>query len=105
MKLDEAARDLQLALYALACSEVPELAALGDVSEVVYLYPRLTAYGKMTRRGQEVTAGLRERTRDRVRDDVAQVVAERFEFSPEADCHWCEFKPICPRHHGRDVPL
>ena len=32
MKQDEAEQDLQLALYALACREVPELRALGEVA-------------------------------------------------------------------------
>ena len=105
LKREEAERDLQLALYALACSEVPELTELGDVGEIVYLYPRKVAYGKLVRRGQTVTPELVERTRERIRDDVAGVVAERFEFSPTADCTWCEFKQLCPRHHGGEVPL
>jgi len=105
MTLDDAERDLQLALYALACREVPELAGLGEVAELVYLYPRLQAGGKMQRRGQQVTPDLVELTRKRVRDNVAQVVAERFDFSPQADCKWCEFKQLCPRHHEGDLPL
>ncbi len=36
---------------------------------------------------------------------IAAIVAEQFDFSPEADCKWCEFKRICPRHHGGDVPV
>jgi len=105
MKKEEAEQDLQLALYALACREVPELSELGDVAELVYLYPRLQAHGKLTRRGQKVTPDLVERTRQRIRENVAAVVSERFEFSPEADCQWCEFKQLCPRHHGGEVPL
>ncbi len=46
MKMDEAEQDLQLALYALACREVPELAQLGEVAELVYLYPRHVAHGR-----------------------------------------------------------
>ena len=46
MKNDEAEQDLQLALYALACREVPELSALGEVAELVYLYPRHLARGR-----------------------------------------------------------
>jgi hypothetical protein len=38
MKLDEAERDLQLALYALACRELPDLSELGQVEDLVYLY-------------------------------------------------------------------
>ena len=63
MKQDEAEQDLQLALYALACREVPELRALGDVSELVYLYPRHLAHGRVARRAQTVTPDLPDRTR------------------------------------------
>ena len=38
-------------------------------------------------------------------DPTGAIVSEQFEFSPTADCTWCEFKKICPRHHLKDVPL
>jgi superfamily I DNA/RNA helicase/RecB family exonuclease len=105
MKKDEAEGDLQLALYALSCALVPELSELGEVAELVYLYPRALARGKLVRRGQQMTADLAERTRARVEDIAAAIRAEQFEFSPDADCQWCQFKQLCPRHHGQDVPL
>jgi hypothetical protein len=37
MKLDEAERDLQLALYALACRELPDLSELGQVEDLVLI--------------------------------------------------------------------
>jgi DNA helicase II / ATP-dependent DNA helicase PcrA len=105
MKIEEAEQDLQLALYALACRDVPELCALGDVAELVYLYPKLVAYGKLTRRKQTIGPELADRTRERIRGMVGEIVAERFDFSPEADCMWCPFKGICPRHYGQDAPV
>ena len=105
MALDKAEQDLQLALYALACREVPELCELGEVGELVYLYPRLTSRGELTRRSQTMTPELADRTEHRIREQVAAIAAERFDFSDEADCQWCEFKNLCPRHHGGDVPL
>ena len=105
MKKGDAERDLQLALYAVACSEVDELRELGDVAELVYLYPRLIAYGKLTRRGQTVTPELVDDTRARVRENIGQIAAEKFEFSPEANCTFCDFRTICPRHHLKDLPL
>jgi DNA helicase-2/ATP-dependent DNA helicase PcrA len=105
MKTEEAEQDLQLALYALACREVPELCELGEVSQLVYLYPRKLSYGKITRRGQTMSLDLQERTRGRVRDAIAEIASEHFDFSAEADCTWCDFKRICPRHHGKDAPL
>jgi superfamily I DNA/RNA helicase/RecB family exonuclease len=105
MKQEDAERDLQLALYALSCELVPELCELGDVAELVYLYPRKLARGKLVRRGQQMSADLADRTRTRLADLLARIRAEEFAFSPEADCQWCEFKQLCPRHHGQDVPL
>jgi ATP-dependent exoDNAse (exonuclease V) beta subunit len=104
MKVDEAEQDLQLALYALACREVPELCALGEVGELVYLYPRLTAHGKVTRRSQSMTPELADHTAQRIRQQIGAIADERFDFSDTADCHWCEFKNLCPRHHGGGVP-
>ncbi|MEP6813657.1 MAG: PD-(D/E)XK nuclease family protein, partial [Actinomycetota bacterium] len=105
MKNEEAEQDLQLALYALACREVPELCALGDVSELVYMYPRHLVRGRAARRTQTITPELPDRTEQRIRDLVTAITSERFEFSPTADCTWCDFKKICPRHHLKDVPL
>jgi hypothetical protein len=39
MAAAEAEQDLQLALYALACAVEPELAALGTVGEIEYVFP------------------------------------------------------------------
>jgi len=100
-----AAEDLQLALYALACVEQPELAALGEVGEIEYLFPAELAYGRLKRRSQAVTPELADATRERVRNVIGKIAAEQFDFSPEADCMFCDFQPICPRHHGRDVPV
>ena len=105
MKLEEAEQDLQLALYALACRELPERAALGEVEDLVYLFPRIVQAAGLARRAQTVSPDLADRTRERVRNDIAAVVAERFDHSADADCQWCEFKRLCPRHFGKDVPL
>jgi putative RecB family exonuclease len=103
MSQAEAQGDLQLALYALAFGEVPELAELGDVAELVYLFPRPEK--QVVHREQAVFPGLIEATRERVRSLVAAITAERFEPSPEADCRFCEFKTLCPRWHGGDAPV
>jgi hypothetical protein len=105
MRLEEAEQDLQLALYALASRQTPELAELGEVAELVYLYPRHISYGRLARRTQAATPDLADRTRGRVRELAGEIAAERFDFSPTADCKFCEFKKLCPRHFGKDVPL
>ncbi len=100
----DAAEDLQLALYALACLEVPELAALGRVGRIEYVHPGHVAGGKIGKRGQDATPELAGATRERVRGLVAQIAGERFAFSPEAECKFCDFQTICPRH-VKDVPV
>jgi RecB family exonuclease len=105
MRLEEAERDLQLALYALACRELPDLSELGPVEDLVYLYPRKILASGLTRRSQAATPDLAERTRERVRALLAAIVEERFDHSPVADCQWCEFKRVCPRYFGGEVPL
>ncbi len=105
MAAKDAEEDLQLALYAVACALDDELHALGDVREIVYLYPRHIARGELARRSQTVTPDLVDRTRDRVTGLVSEIRAERFDFSPEADCRFCQFKSLCPRHDGGDVAL
>ena len=78
MTLDEAEQDLQLALYALACREVPELAELGELESLVYLYPRLVAHGQArraaARRSRRISPTAHEA---RVLGMVAQIAAER----------------------------
>jgi hypothetical protein len=33
------------------------------------------------------------------------VLAEDFRPNPEADCRWCEFKPLCPLwSEGKELP-
>ena len=52
----------------------------------------------------KIRDALAETTRARLRDLIARIAAEEFDYSPDADCDWCEFKTICPRHHDQ-VPV
>jgi superfamily I DNA/RNA helicase/RecB family exonuclease len=105
MSAAKAEEDLQLALYALAFLEDPELLALGEVVRLEFVYPGDDpAYGRVKTRGRDVDSELSGKTRERMRGLIAEIVAEHFDFSPEADCKFCDFKSICPRHHG-DVPV
>ena len=105
MREADAAEDLQLALYGLAFEHVPELSRLGEVGELVYLYPRHVAYGRLARRGQDMTPELAEATRARIRGLIERITSEEFDFSQEANCRWCGFKTICLRHQGGDAPV
>jgi len=105
MAQKDAVEDLQLALYALAFLEDPELAALGEVRRIDYVYPDCDpAYGRLKQVGRDVDSALCAQTRERLRALIAQIAAEHFDYSPDADCQFCDFKSICPRHHGQ-VPV
>jgi superfamily I DNA/RNA helicase len=92
-------QSLQLGTYYLAMRRVPDLAKLGepDILEFGYLFlegPE-DGYkhfpmkpGRIPEYEQKVEATLLGLLED--------VRAERFAPSPDADCTFCSFKPICP---------
>lgn len=100
----EVEEDLQLASYFLALRRAPDLAELGEaeVVELAYLaIPREEGFKVMSHRPEP---GYEERAEGTLLDLVARVRAEDFAPSPEANCRFCEFKPICPLWpEGREV--
>jgi superfamily I DNA/RNA helicase/RecB family exonuclease len=106
---DEAQDSLQLGAYYLAMKRVEELRALGDpeILEFAFLFPPGPAGGYTHRpfkpgRIPDYEAGV-EAT---IRGMIDLVRAERFAPSPEAECRFCRFKPICPLWpEGAEVPL
>jgi superfamily I DNA/RNA helicase/RecB family exonuclease len=100
----EVEEDLQLASYFLALRRSPELAELGDpeVVELAYLaVAREEGFKVMSHRPEP---GYEERAEETLLELVARVRSEDFAPSPEADCFFCGFKPICPLWpEGREV--
>jgi superfamily I DNA/RNA helicase/RecB family exonuclease len=100
----EVEEDLQLASYFLAMRRAPELAELGEpeIVELAYLgIPKDEKFKVMSHRPEP---GYEERAEATLLELVSRVRAEDFAPSPEADCHFCEFKPICPLWpEGREV--
>ncbi len=91
--------NIQLAVYHLAATRDPALAAHGPVVELRLLFLR-----SMHAFDQEVTAGHAEATERRVLDVAARIRAEEFEPSVDANCRWCEFQRLCPiQPEGRQV--
>ena len=79
----------------------PSSPSSASVAELVYLYPTARRLRAADAPRPDRHAGPRRPdTRARVLGERRAIVAEEFDFSPEADCQWCEFKRICPRHHG-----
>ncbi|HWI03858.1 MAG TPA: PD-(D/E)XK nuclease family protein, partial [Acidimicrobiales bacterium] len=91
--------DLQLAVYHLAATLDPELAAFGPPRRLQLLYVRT-----MHAFEQPILAGHAETTAARVLAAAGDIRAERFEPSVDAGCRNCSFHRLCPlQREGRQV--
>jgi superfamily I DNA/RNA helicase/RecB family exonuclease len=100
---EEAKRSLQLAIYHLAATSDPELAALGSPSSMQLVYPAALSRDKVAVRSQ--TPEEAEEAIQRLPLLIEGVLAEDFRPNPEADCTWCKFKPLCPLwSEGKELP-
>jgi len=91
--------DLQLAVYHLAATLDPELAAFGPPRQLQLLYIRT-----MHAFEQPILAGHAETTAARVLAAAGDIRAERFEPSVDAGCRNCSFHRLCPlQREGRQV--
>src|SRR5918996_1612875 len=95
----DVAESLQLGTYYLAMRRVPELAGLGepDVLEFGYLFLEGTdeGYKHFAMRPDKVP-DFERRVEATLLTLLERVRKEEFAPSPEADCTFCSFKPICP---------
>lgn len=91
---EEARQSLQLAFYYKASLEDPELSKLGKPVSMQLIYPAKVARGDMSRRSQKPEEA--EEVLERLPGLLEGVLAEDFAPSPEANCRWCRFKPLCP---------
>ena len=98
-RADELPDDLQLAVYHLAATRDPELAALGPPRQLQLLYLRgMQAYE------QPIVGGHAEATEARVLAVAESIRQERFEPSVDASCRTCPFHRLCPlQREGREV--
>jgi RecB family exonuclease len=96
---DDLPDDLQLAVYHLAATRDPELAALGPPRQLRLLYLRT-----MRSYEQPILAGHAEATEARVLALADDIREERFEPSVDASCRHCAFHRLCPlQREGREV--
>jgi len=93
--------DIQLAVYHLAATRDPDLAALGPPRHLQLLYVRtMKAYE------QPIPAGHAEATEARILAVAEHIRQERFEPSVDASCRNCSFHRLCPlQPQGREVGL
>ena len=95
----DVADDLQLAVYHLAASRDPELAALGRPTQLQLRYLR-----SMRTYEQPVTDGHAAATERRVLAMADRILAEDFSPSVHANCRTCSFQRLCPLWpEGRQV--
>lgn len=87
----DVAGDLQLAVYHLAATRDPELAALGPPTQLQLRYLR-----SMHRLDQPVTEDHAARTEARVLAVAERILAEDFEPSVAANCRNCSYHRLCP---------
>ena len=101
---NEAKDSLQLAIYYLAASDDPEIAAHGPPISMQLVYPGAALQkGQVARRCQE--PGEADKVLARLPALIDGVLREDFRPSPQADCRWCDFKPLCPLWpQGRELP-
>lgn len=91
--------DLQLAVYHLAATRDPALAALGPARQLELVYVR-TMHGYE----QPILPGHAEATEARVLVAAEHIRQEHFEPSVDASCRNCTFHRLCPlQHEGREV--
>jgi RecB family exonuclease len=99
---EQTQRSLQLASYFLAMRRVPGLAALGDpeILELAYLFvPADEGYKHCAVKPDKIFDSVpeyEEWAETTILDMLEDVREERFAPSPEAECRFCSFKPICP---------
>jgi superfamily I DNA/RNA helicase/RecB family exonuclease len=98
-------QNLQLGIYYLAISRVPELSEFGAVKQVELAFLREKTLEGMVKRiqlGMNTAAQKEfgEQMADRLSRLVAQIrelyESEVYRPSPSADCRYCAYKPLCP---------
>ncbi len=93
--LYEVEENLQLGIYLLALLRDPDLQALGNPYKVELIY--LGGDQKaLTTRPFTPTREHVPKVEARLRDMLTLIRQERFAPNPEANCHFCNFKSICP---------
>ena len=91
--------NLQLAVYHLAATRDPVIAAWGDVVQLDLVFVR-----SMNVRSQDITPDHAARTEERVLALADRILAEDFAPSPQASCRYCDFHRVCPlQPEGREV--
>jgi superfamily I DNA/RNA helicase/RecB family exonuclease len=100
-----AKESLQLAIYILAARTDEGLKSIGTPKLARLVYP-----GRLDRSGKPTALCQTDEDADKVLETLPQliqdVIDEKFNPSPEADCFFCRMKPLCPIWPaGREVEV
>lgn len=95
----DVADNVQLAVYHLAVTHDPALAAMGSATELRLLYLR-----SMNVHEQPVTESHARATEERILATAEAIGREEFEPAFDANCRYCSFARLCPiQPQGREV--
>lgn len=101
-KADES---LQLGIYYLAVQECEDLAEFRPVKAVELAYVKgHWKTGDLVTKAWAVTDPRAEPYQERMKAELSRLIAKKKELiasevyrpNPAADCHWCEFRSLCP---------
>jgi len=101
----KAEESLQLGIYFLAVQECEDLAEFRPVRAVELAFVKgHWRTGELQIKAWQVTHQKAEPYQEAVRTELSRLVARKKELlvsevyrpNPSADCHWCEFKSLCP---------
>jgi len=102
----EVADDVQLAVYHLAATRDPSLAALGPPARLRLVYLRRLGEPGKAEREQPITPDHAARTEARILRLADRMLAGEIDPSPAGDCDHCDFHRLCPlQPEGREVGL
>jgi RecB family exonuclease len=101
----QAEENLQLGIYYLAVSRVPELAQFGRVKQVELAFLREKTLEGMIKRVQlGMNSGAQKEFGENMAARLSALIGqirdlyrtETYRPSPAADCRYCDFKSLCP---------
>jgi RecB family exonuclease len=101
----QADENLQLGIYYLALSRVPELSAFGRVKQVELAFLREKTLEGMVKRVQlGMNASAQNEFGEKMAARLSSLIGrirelystETYRPSPAADCRYCDFKSLCP---------
>jgi RecB family exonuclease len=101
----KAEESLQLGIYYLAVQECEELEPYRPVRQVELAYIKGDwKRGELVLRSWQVTPDHEEQYQSNVRAELSRLIemkrelieSETYRPNPAANCHWCDFKSLCP---------